>query len=326
MAAVVFGAKKIIGTLMNAVPSLDLQSTELAFWRACGAAPTERFIDLVSGRRVRLQEVGEGPPILFVHGVMTSGTAFAPLAARLPGFKCILLDRPGCGLSDPWQLQAEFRDQAVETISGVLAVLGDEPVFLVGSSLGALWSTWFALAHPARVRRLVLLGASIGFPGVHVAAFMRLAAIPGVGTLMKRMMRPSPKALTSAFAAMGHGKSLAAGKFSQAFFDWGVQMAIDTPTQRNDFESIVRAVGVRGPRRWVQLNDETLHSLCVPTLFLSGTDDTHGGPALAEHAAKLIPEATAQSFRDAGHLLWLDDPSAVADALSRFCREAPDER
>jgi pimeloyl-ACP methyl ester carboxylesterase len=254
---------------------------------------------------------------------MTGGSSFVPLVARLPGLRCIALDRPGCVLSDPWQLQAEFRDQAVGAIGRVLDALQIESVLLVGNSLGALWSTWFALAHPNRVRKLALLGPSIGFPGVRPPAFMRIAAIPGIGALMKRMMRPSDETLRRIFVSMGHGKSLDAGKIPAAFFDWGVQMSSDTPTQRNDFEAVNRAVSVTGARPWIQLGEDALRALRVPTLLVSGTDDSHGGPALATRAGQLIPNSTVHIVNDAGHLPWLDDPSAVADAVLRFAAAPP---
>jgi pimeloyl-ACP methyl ester carboxylesterase len=299
--------------------SLDqYRAAEQAYWRSSGANPSERFLSIGPQLRVRVQEVGEGSPALLVHGAMTCGSGFASLVAHLGGLKCVVLDRPGCGLSDPWQLHSHFREQAVDAIKGVLDGLHIESVLLVGNSIGALWSTWFAIAYPQRVRKLVLLGPSIGFPGVRAPAFMRIAAIPGMGRLIKRLMRPSRDALRRNLAEMGHQKSLAAGKIPEALFDWGVRLMADTATQRNDFEAVLRAVGVTGARRWIQLGEDALRGLSVPTLLLAGTDDSHGGPTLAARAAQLIPNASVQTLKDAGHVPWLDDPAAVADAVLRF--------
>jgi len=75
---------------------------ERALWESLGVHPTERSIGLErTGAAVRIQEVGEGPPVVFVHGASNGGTSWASLAARLDGFRCILVDRPGCGLSPP---------------------------------------------------------------------------------------------------------------------------------------------------------------------------------------------------------------------------------
>jgi 2-hydroxy-6-oxonona-2,4-dienedioate hydrolase len=313
--------KEIIMT----VSSLDsCRSAEAAFWNSFGASPTERFLDLGPSLRVRVQESGQGPPALFIHGTMTAGGAFAPLIARMRGFRCIALDRPGCGLSDAWQLHPEFRDQAVETILGVLDALRIDSVVLAGHSLGALWCTWFALAHPRRVRKLALIGPSIGFPGVHPPGFMRVLSIPGFGALLRRAMRPSRKSLERSFVSMGHGKSLRAGRFPTAMFDWGERLMIDTRTMQNELEAVTRAVGFAGARRWTVLGD-TLRTLSVPTLLVSGTDDSHGGPSLAANAARLIPVSKVHIVEHAGHVPWLDNPAAVADAVSSFANPVSNE-
>ncbi len=78
------------------------RSAEQRLWRTLGVTPVERSVKLArTGVTVRLQEVGAGPPVVFVHGASNAGTSWASLAALLGGFRCLLLDRPGCGLSDP---------------------------------------------------------------------------------------------------------------------------------------------------------------------------------------------------------------------------------
>lgn len=52
------------------------------------------------GLRVRLTEVGSGPPVLVVPGNTGDGFPFAPLLAHLPGRRVIVLNRPGDGLSE----------------------------------------------------------------------------------------------------------------------------------------------------------------------------------------------------------------------------------
>ena len=60
--------------------------SEGALWSSLGVAPSERRVRLPRlGREVRVQELGTGPPVLFVHGGSTCGTSWADLAVRLPG-------------------------------------------------------------------------------------------------------------------------------------------------------------------------------------------------------------------------------------------------
>ena len=82
---------------------------ERALWAAQGMTPAERFITLQrTDTSIRVQEVGAGPPVVFVHGASNGGTSWASLASRLSDFRCILIDRPGCGLSP--RLRTGFAD------------------------------------------------------------------------------------------------------------------------------------------------------------------------------------------------------------------------
>jgi hypothetical protein len=75
---------------------------ERAFWETYGLAPTERVVTVGSPPvRLRVQELGSGEPVLFVNGTGGPGAYFAPLLAELPGLRCLVLDRPGWGLSAP---------------------------------------------------------------------------------------------------------------------------------------------------------------------------------------------------------------------------------
>src|SRR5262245_34972941 len=93
-------------------PSLDrFHDAERRLWTAFAVEVVERRVTLPrSGIEVRVQEAGSGPPVLFVHGTMSAGSVWAPLARLLPDYRCVLLDRPGCGLSTA--SAADLRDVA----------------------------------------------------------------------------------------------------------------------------------------------------------------------------------------------------------------------
>lgn len=294
------------------------QAADRAFWSYFGLRPTERRLNLNSGLTVRIQEIGEGPPALFVHGAMTAGSNYASLVDHLQNFRCILPDRSVCGLSETWQLQAEFRNQAVNVLNDTLDALQLDSVLLVGNSLGGIWSVWFSLVRPMRVSGLAVLGPSIGFAGVRPPPYMRIAAIPGIGALIRRRIRPSRESLPGGFSAMGHGKSIEAGKIPAEFFDWQTNLWTDTKTLQNDLEAVHRAVGFTGARGWIQLTGDELRTLSVPTLLLTRTDDSHGGLSVASRASELIPNCQVEILTDAGHLPWLDEPEVVAQSLRRF--------
>lgn len=168
------------------------RAAEARYWACVGVSPTERWLDLPrTGARVRVQVLGDGPPALFVHGVSNAGTSWGPLAARLAGFRCLLLDRPGCGLSD--RLATRFDDvdafvpYAETLLVDVLDALDLDRAHLVSTSLGGYFALRTAAAHPHRVRSLVELGFPIGAPVGSVLIVMRLAGVRGLGKVMARV-------------------------------------------------------------------------------------------------------------------------------------------
>ena len=106
--------------------------------RMLGVLPARsRYIDLKSGRRVHVIEVGEGPPVLLLHGSGTSSLSLLPVLERLEGVRAIAVDRPGFGLSEPVRVARErFRDAAVEFVDKVMGELGLEISALAGNSMG----------------------------------------------------------------------------------------------------------------------------------------------------------------------------------------------
>lgn len=76
------------------------EQAERAFLASERITARTQYVDLDRlGGKVRVLVAGEGPPVLFVPGVMTGGAVFAGLVGRLPEFGCIMIDRPGTGLS-----------------------------------------------------------------------------------------------------------------------------------------------------------------------------------------------------------------------------------
>lgn len=77
------------------------RATERALFADAGIEPTEQWHDLAAGTCVRVLEHGTGAPVLFLHGGPNAAATWAYVAAATRGVRCVLLDRPGCGLSEP---------------------------------------------------------------------------------------------------------------------------------------------------------------------------------------------------------------------------------
>ena len=132
---------------------------ERSLWQHYGLEPHERFIDLdAPTARLRVLEVGSGEPVLFIHGTVGPG-GWASLIHQLPGFRSIVLERPGWGLSSAIDFSGQdYGNLVAEILRGALDQLELESAHLVGGSIGNVWALRLAAQHPSRVRRRRPLG------------------------------------------------------------------------------------------------------------------------------------------------------------------------
>ena len=215
---------------------------ERALWSHYGLEPSERFVEIESPAvRLRIQEVGSGEPIVFVHGGLWPAVALAPLVRELPGYRCILLDRPGCGLSSPvdWR-KHEIWTVATTVMGGVVDALRLEQTHVIGHSIGGVWALRLAQGHPSRVGRIGILGASPVLAEMPRPGFFRILASP-IGALITRLPQNQDRA-RSMLRQDGHGPSLDAGRIPDVFFDWHVALVRNTETLRNERAMIRDAV------------------------------------------------------------------------------------
>ena len=116
------------------------REAERALWDSVGLTPTERFVMLPRiGVKVRVQEIGEGDPVLFIHGGPNSGSTWAPLVEHFSTHRCLIVDRPGTGLSEPYLITRENLGEFGDVFVGdVLAALGIDSAHVVASSFGGM--------------------------------------------------------------------------------------------------------------------------------------------------------------------------------------------
>jgi 2-hydroxy-6-oxonona-2,4-dienedioate hydrolase len=289
---------------------------EEAFWAAQGAPlPVQRRVRLQRlAVEVRIQELGQGPPVLFVPALATTGTGFAPLVCRLEGLRCILLDRPGTGGSDPlpaaWQ-HTSLAPLGETLVVDVLDALGLERAHLVGGSFGGSLALLAAATHPERVDRMVQLGCPAFVPGMRAPAFLRL-----LGTGLGRRVSPSllsrRRGLLLVARLLGHRPAVAAGRLPSGFVDWATSMLGSTSTATHELEALALRVGLGGVADEARLDPACLGSVTAPTGFFWGERDVLGGPELAARTVASMPDATLELVPSGGHLPWLDAPQAAA--------------
>jgi 2-hydroxy-6-oxonona-2,4-dienedioate hydrolase len=304
------------------------RESEQRLWQSLGVSPTELRVRLPRiGVTVRIQEVGQGPAAVFVHGGSNSGTSWAPLAAQLSGFRCVLLDRPGCGLSDP--LDARFDDvRALGTfaealIVDVLDAMQIDKAHVVATSFGGYMALRTAAAHPERMGRMVQLGWTIGAPTAGFPLIMRITGVPALAWLMTAVP-PNERMVRMMFRSIGLRQALDAGRISQEAIDWFVALLRDTDTMRNEIKAGPRIIKLRGMNNSVLLPESLLASIRTPIYFLWGQQDPFGGEDIAREFVKSVPNCQLEIMPEAGHAVWMDDPAHVANATANWLSQMTD--
>lgn len=117
----------------------------------------ESYAHLSDGRPVYFFQEGAGLPLLFVHGGVGDAESMRPLIEALRGrFRCIALDRVGYHRSG-WLDRVTTLEEQVEAIAAVHSTCTSDPSWVFGFSAGGVFAVAYAVAHPKRVRGLVLM-------------------------------------------------------------------------------------------------------------------------------------------------------------------------
>jgi pimeloyl-ACP methyl ester carboxylesterase len=291
---------------------------ERLLWDSYGLKPTERFIELNEPAvRLRVLEVGSGEPVLFIPGTGGTGPYWAPLIRELSGFRCLLLDRPGWGLSSPIDFSKyEYKTVVADLLSRVLDGLGVDHVRVVGASIGNVWALRLATRLPSRVARIALLGGGPLVQSIRPPLFVRLLRSP-IGQVMVRLPE-KPGMLQKQLRGIGHGASLDAGRIPDEFLNWHMAFIRDTESMRNERDMVRVVLGPKGWRPGLTFDDAELASIGQPVLMVYGTADPVGSVDIWKRFVTQIPQAELELVGDGGHLPWYDNPSQVGERVRRF--------
>src|SRR5713226_4461145 len=137
----------------------EAQAKLLAAYDACPASRSVRLAEPCL--HTHYLECGEGDPVIMIHGGNSFAASWAPLIRPLSRhFHLYLPDRPGCGLTEKVNYRGlPFRQHSVAFLKGFLDAVAVERVSLVGNSMGGYFAFAFALAYPARVSKIAVIGA-----------------------------------------------------------------------------------------------------------------------------------------------------------------------
>lgn len=266
----------------------------------------------LNGHDLHFVHAGDGPPLVFLHGVLGSHRVWAHLAAEMSeSHHVIAPDLFGHGGSAKPLADYSLGGHA-GVVRDLLDNLGVRDVTLVGHSLGGGIAMEFTYLFPERVRGLVLVAS--GGLGREVNMLLRAPTLPGAELLLPLM--------ASGFArrqgnALARGLRMIGVKGSTDVAEaWhGFEQLADSDSRRAFLSTIRSVVGPDGQRvSAVGL----LPRLQIPTLLVWGDKDRMIPLSHAREAVEQLPDARLVVFEGAGHFPHLDQPERFADLMRGF--------
>lgn len=234
---------------------------------------------------------GATPPIVWLHGVPTSGDDWEPFLARAGGYAP---DLPGFGRSSK-RGDGDFTLDGYARFTGAFAdALGLERFSLVVHDWGGAGLAW-AAANPERIEKLVVIDAVPLLAGYRWHRMARLWRTRGVGEVIVGAM--------TGFA-LRRALPRGVGSVAAEHFDQGTQRAI---------LRLYRSA----PPEALAAHEERLAALKdVPTLVVWGKEDPYIAPKYAKRYADALGGATVRVLSGAGHWPWIDDADLYGEVVS----------
>lgn len=297
-------------------PRYDAALAALADHHALEVDSRFLSVDAPPVERVHCLVAGEGPPLLFLHGVGVGATSWVPLLADLAEeYTCYALDRPGRGLSDPLDHTAvDFRSVNADVLAASLDELGVDACPVVGNSFGGFQTFLFALDRPDRVDSLALLGAPAGLSGDYPLR-MRLGSLPLVGPKLVALAEPDD--VEGARELFGQVAVVHEEALSEPFLE--AYLAESEPPGRTEsLASVFRdGLRLRGARPSAVVRDEVA-GIEQSTLFVWGSEDQFFPPSVGRPVAEAMPDARFVELDGVGHAPWLEPDDHTAAELRTF--------
>jgi poly(3-hydroxyoctanoate) depolymerase len=260
--------------------------------------PRVRSVPLSVGR-VRVAEVGAGPPLLLINGIGASLEMWRPLARRLADSRrLILFDVPGTGGSGRLRTPLRMPGMA-RLVVELLDTLGESQVDVLGYSWGGAVAQQLAMDAPPRVRRLVLVATSPGRGG-------KAPSLPVLALMTAPLQLVSDSYLTRVAPIVFGGDIYRSGVARL-----GASRSFGRPPTHLGWAQQVFAIS-----GWTSL--PWLSRLTAPTLVISGVDDPLVPTKNAHVLAKRIPDARLNLIPGGGHLWLIEHASASAATVDEF--------
>jgi pimeloyl-ACP methyl ester carboxylesterase len=260
---------------------------------------------------------GQGDPILLISPAQADmNRLYANLSELSSNHTVIVFDSRGVGNTTtgnrPFSIQQFANDTA-----GLLDALKIQKADVLGYSLGSFIAQQLAVTHPDKVNRLVLIAASCGGK----ESIPRSPEVPKmVIDVINKIANDTPVTSQEVKALLSDGWGSGWLKLHPNFLE-----TIPIPEAKDLFPDITpnnnikqfKAVEDWMATNWNGVCDE-LRKISIPTLIITGTDDTSVPTQNSLIIAEKIPGAWLVQIKDAGHQLPAQYPDKVNRVLQTF--------
>lgn len=279
-----------------------------------GPEPPGRVVE-VEGRGYYLRELGDGPPLVLLHGGGPGCTGWSDFAVVARMFarkrRCVLPDLLQYGRSDKSAIEGPMWDFHARSMVGLLDALGLEQVDFVCNSWGGTVALRLASGYPQRARSLVVTGSMPVFHGP-------LAPLPEGG-------RRGRNARDAYYG--GEGPTREKMRALMARLEWFDPDLIPQGTlemrHRQSLDPAEMALAARtdAPRgEWQDLTAE-LAAVACPTLFCWGLQDAFLQPDYPMMLCRMVQRGQLHILDRASHHLQEERPVHYHGIVETFLRQ-----
>ncbi len=267
----------------------------------------------IHGQPVTFHMMGDGPPILLVHGITSSSRTWKRVMPRLAETHTVIApDLLGHGQSA--KPPGDYSLGAYASgIRDLLVALEIPRSTVVGHSLGGGIAMQFAYQFPERVGRMVLVDS--GGIGREVSPILRAAALPGAEFVLPVMFSPTlhdgALKVRSLLGRIGLQPNADIEGVSEGF------ASLTEADARRAFLHTVRSVIDTGGQR-VSAEDRLYLAADVPSMIIWGENDRLIPVSHAHKAQEMLPDSRLEIFSDAGHFPFNDHPDRFVDLMRDF--------
>lgn len=254
--------------------------------------------------KLHYEVTGSGPALLFAHGLGGNQMSWWQQVAHFaPSYTCVAFAHRGFAPSDSIAAGPDPADYAGD-LAALIDHLGFGEVRLVGQSMGGWTVLEFAIAHPDKVKALVLSSTS--------GTIDRRGADPSGGQQYDAWMKDAEAKVAAGIAKGIHpAVGLAAAERSPALHL--LYRSIDEMAGALDKEKVRT-----GLRRTATRTLDGLKDFRVPTLMIAGGQDVVFPSFLAAAIAARLPRGDAQLMPDSGHSPYFEQAATFNRLVEAF--------